>query len=375
MLLSRRAARTHLVVSRLPKYFLRLRNAGSVSPGSGRPVRRELGYGPAVRLKPFRPHLTVGALSCALQPQRAQHAPTARTPKAAGAHPGGFPHRRPSPAPIEPHLHPVLNLRSSCARRGITPAFGYGPRLGSVRLDFHQLATRPARRAIRPLLTSLRRATPSRASPSLPTRRARQARPGIPGHPQRSPRVRPATFIAHPPRLRNGPLMDIGLRLVVQTRPDRPALYAQPTNADKAPMRHVFLGSRLRTPASSPPSLTTERLPSACGWCHQPPQGTRTPELLVMSRAHQASIGPAFVALRSSGADVRGRVPRRRSARAMRRRRGDRSRGLRSCRSPAPPAPRGYRVGRGCWFAPRIQRCQCCGDVDAASPTQQRGHG
>ena len=83
------------------------------------------------------------------------------------------------------------------------------------------------------------------------------------------------------------PLDDIGLRLVVQTRPDRPALYAQPTDAAKVPMRHVFLGSRLRTPASSPPSLTTERLPSACGWCHQPPQGTRTPELLVMSRAHR----------------------------------------------------------------------------------------
>jgi hypothetical protein len=107
-LLSRRAVRTHLVVSRLPKYFLRLRNAGSVSPGSGRPVRRELGYGPAVRLKPFRPHLTVGALSCAFRSQRARPAPTARALKAAGAHPGGFPHRRPSPAPIEPHLHPVL---------------------------------------------------------------------------------------------------------------------------------------------------------------------------------------------------------------------------------------------------------------------------
>jgi len=63
---------------------------------------------------------------------------------------------------------------------------------------------------IRPLLTSPRRATPSRASPSLPTRRARQAWPGIPGHPRRSPRVRPTTFIAHPPRLRNGPLMTSG---------------------------------------------------------------------------------------------------------------------------------------------------------------------
>jgi hypothetical protein len=58
----------------------------------------------------------------------------------------------------------------------------------------------------------------------------------------------------------------------------------------RASTGHVFLGSRLRTPASSPPSLTTERLPSACGWCHQPPQGTRTPELLVMSRAHRTCI-------------------------------------------------------------------------------------
>jgi hypothetical protein len=119
-----------------------------------------IGYGPAVRLKPFRPHLAVGALSCAVRSQRAQHAPTARARQAAGAHPGGFPARRPSPAPIEPHLHPVLDLRSFCARRGITPAFGYGPRLGSVRLDFHQLATRPARRALRPAPTAARPPSP-----------------------------------------------------------------------------------------------------------------------------------------------------------------------------------------------------------------------
>ena len=129
-MLSHRAARKHLVASRLPKYFLRPRSAGSVSPGSGRPVRRELGYGPAVRLKPFRPHLTAGALSCALRSQRAQHAPTARARQAAGAHPGGFPARRPSPAPLEPHLHPVLDLRSSCARRGITPALWLRTPLG-----------------------------------------------------------------------------------------------------------------------------------------------------------------------------------------------------------------------------------------------------
>jgi hypothetical protein len=129
-LLSRRAARKHLVASRLPKYFLRPRSAGSVSPGSGRPVRRKLGYGPAVRRKPFRPHLAVGALSCALRSQPARHAPTARARQAAGAHPGGFPARRPSPAPLKPHLHPVLVLRSSCARRGITPAYWLRTPLG-----------------------------------------------------------------------------------------------------------------------------------------------------------------------------------------------------------------------------------------------------
>ena len=170
-MLSHRAARKHLVASRLPKYFLRLRNAGSVSPESGRPVRRKLGYGPAVRLKPFRPHLTMGALSCALRSQRARHAPAARARQAAGAHPGGFPTRRPSPAPIAPHLHPVLALRSSCARRGITPAFGYGPRLGSVRLDFHQQATRPARRTLRAYLTSRRRPSRERRLALAPARR------------------------------------------------------------------------------------------------------------------------------------------------------------------------------------------------------------
>ena len=121
----------------------------------------------------------------------------------------------------------------------------------------------------------------------------------VPSHPANTPRVtghprtpaeistsKTSNLHRTPTAFTDRSLDDIGLRLVVQTRPDRPALYAQPTDTEQAPMRHVFLGSRLRTPASSPPSLTTEQLPSACGWCHQPPQGTRTPELLVMSRAH-----------------------------------------------------------------------------------------
>ena len=128
----------------------------------------------------------------------------------------------------------------------------------------------------------------------------------VPSHPANTPSVAghpgtPAEISASktnnlhrtPTAFTERPLDDIGLRLVVQTRPDRPAFYAQTTRPQTIPTRHVFLGSRLRTPASSPPSLTTERLPSACGWCHQPPQGTRTPELLVMSRAHRACGSPA----------------------------------------------------------------------------------
>src|SRR5512132_1792301 len=79
---------------------------------------------------------------------------------------------------------------------------------------------------LRRLLTSPRRAAPSRAPPSRTTPRTK--RTGHLEHPWRSPQVRPATFIAHPPRLRTGPLMDIGLRHAEPARPDRHALYAQP---------------------------------------------------------------------------------------------------------------------------------------------------
>ncbi len=80
-----------------------------------------LGYGSVFRLKPFRPHLTAGALSCATdQPHTANH-----------------------------HHHHAVPPND--AQRGITPAFGYGPRLGPVRLDFHQLALCAARRTLRRL--------------------------------------------------------------------------------------------------------------------------------------------------------------------------------------------------------------------------------
>ncbi len=110
---------------------------------------------------------------------------------------------------------------------------------------------------------------------------------GHPGHPRRPPRVRPATFIAHPPRLRDGPLMDIGLRHVLLARPDRPALYAQPTTSPNSPAAPCVPRVATSPPASFPPRLTTTQLPLTCGWCHQPPQGTPTPELLAMPGAQR----------------------------------------------------------------------------------------
>ncbi|MCA1681173.1 MAG: hypothetical protein LC777_20640 [Actinobacteria bacterium] len=53
-----------------------------------------LGYSPAFRLKPFRPRLTTGALSCANE-TKTNPAKTTPTPQATGADPGGFP----DPAP------------------------------------------------------------------------------------------------------------------------------------------------------------------------------------------------------------------------------------------------------------------------------------
>jgi hypothetical protein len=85
------------------------------------------------------------------------------------------------------------------------------------------------------------------------------------------------------------PLDGIGLRRSVQARPDRPAFYAQRTVAHTPCVPRVAASS----PASSPRRLTTTQLPSTCGWCHQPPRGTRTPELLVTPRAHRACGSPA----------------------------------------------------------------------------------
>ena len=80
------------------------------------------------------------------------------------------------------------------SRNGLPLSFAFGP---------SRRPTIPP--VLRPLLTSPWRATASRPSPSHTTRRTRKARSGIPEHPQRPPWIRPATFLAHPPRLRDSP--------------------------------------------------------------------------------------------------------------------------------------------------------------------------
>ena len=58
-------------------------------------------------------------------------------------------------------------------------------------------------------------------------------------------------------------------------------------------------------PASFPPRLTTTQLPLACGWCHQPPQGTFTPESLVMSGVHRVEARLALAPPTPPGMRVR----------------------------------------------------------------------
>ncbi len=119
-----------------------------------------------------------------------------------------------------------------------------------------------SRLVVRPLLTSPQQAGTSRPRPSRTTQRTRpRARKGILGRPWRPPRIRPTAFPAHPPRLRNGPLMDIGLRHAEPARPDRPALYAQPTRPQAIRVRHVFLGSRFRLRLPSHPASRRRSCP------------------------------------------------------------------------------------------------------------------
>ena len=131
MPLSHRAARTHLVAPRDPKYFLRRHNAGSVLPGSGRPVRH-------IRLRPggspqtlrTPPHGGRPILRARCRGHRGQGGRRDDDQQVTRAHPGSFLRRRPVPVTMAHRLSPrLVSLCTSHARRGITPAFGYGPRL------------------------------------------------------------------------------------------------------------------------------------------------------------------------------------------------------------------------------------------------------
>src|ERR671924_1066996 len=114
------------------------------------------------------------------------------------------------------------------------------------------LAFGPSRRpsippVLWPLLTAPRRTGASRPRPSLATQRSRpRAWMGIPGPPRSPPRVRPTTFLAHPPRLRTGPLMASGFASWCRlARTGPPSTRSTPATTT-SPARHVFLGSRFR---------------------------------------------------------------------------------------------------------------------------------
>jgi hypothetical protein len=97
---------------------------------------------------------------------------------------------------------------------------------------------------------------------------------GVTGHPRTPMEISPgkaSNLHCAPAASTSRPLDGIGLRHLQLARPDRAA-----SNAIRVPRVAAS------PPASFPPRLAATQLPSACGWCHQPPRGTRTPELLVM---------------------------------------------------------------------------------------------
>ena len=150
MELSRRAARTHLVASRHPKYFLRRHSAGSVSPGSGRPVRHHRlrpgalpqtlqtpphGGRPVLRSRP-RPHDAKQRSSRrSLLPRPARHYPRLwlRTPLGVG--PAGLSPassmRRPAhttaASDAHPARHPLPEVIGYRARRSGGNSQATGP--------------------------------------------------------------------------------------------------------------------------------------------------------------------------------------------------------------------------------------------------------
>ena len=112
---------------------------------------------------------------------------------------------------------------------------------------------------LRPLLTSPRRTTSSRTPPSRTT--PRTERTGHLRHPRRPPQVRPATFLAHPPRPRDGLLMTTGFAMPSWLAQTAPPPTRSPPRPSPAAMRHVFLGSRFRLRLPSHPASRRRSCP------------------------------------------------------------------------------------------------------------------
>ena len=151
MLLPHRAARTHLVVPRDPKYFLRRHSAGSVLPGSGRPVRH-------IRLRPGDSPQTLRTPPHGGRPVLRQRPQDLQGP---GDRQKGRPvgsarssQAFPDLAPMSRHHKPALSTSPQSLLSRCRPARRY-PRLwlrnplGAVRLDLNQLGTCAARRTLR----------------------------------------------------------------------------------------------------------------------------------------------------------------------------------------------------------------------------------
>ena len=115
---------------------------------------------------------------------------------------------------------------------------------------------------LRRLLTSPRRTTASRPQSSRTTRRAALThRTGILRHPWRPPQVRPATFLAHPPRPRDGPLMTTGFAMPSWLAQTAPPPTRSPPAPQRDPARHVFLESRFRLRLPSHPASRRRSCP------------------------------------------------------------------------------------------------------------------
>ncbi len=140
--------------------------------------------------------------------------------------------------------------------------------VGCVQRNDHEHERPDARLRVRPFPATTTTPAGSTASADFSTASRDLTTPTVPHHPTNAPRSadgHPGTPVETspnktnglpraPPRLRNDPLMDIGLRHAEPARPDRPALYAQPARSQTIAARHVFLGSRFRLRLPSHPA-------------------------------------------------------------------------------------------------------------------------